>query len=316
MYSRAVYPHRLQVNVMRWVLLLLLLAASPVWVGAQTKLNVVATTNIVADTVRQVVGESAEVTSLMGPGVDPHLYQATQGDLRTLSRADVIFYNGLQLEGRMESILAQMGRRTPTYALTEYMTPSDLLSDPSYQTFDPHTWFDIPLWIKAVERVRDAMVEVDPKNAATYRQNAERFIEKLHALHAEVEERLAAIPLGHRVLVTAHDAFGYFGARYGIEVVGLQGISTDSEYGLADVRSLVSLLVERGIGAIFIESSVSSHGIQAVIEGAKAQGHTVKIGGELFSDALGEPGTPEGTYVGMIRHNVETIVQALVGNMS
>lgn len=280
---------------------------------ANSKLNVVVTTNIVADIVRNVVGDAADVVSLMGPGVDPHLYNATQGDLRSLSRADVIFYHGLNLEGKMGSILAQMGRRIPTFAVTEYMTEEMLLLDPEWGTVDPHTWFDIPLWIKAVERVRDAMSEVDPPNAAVYAANAARYIQELEELHVEVEAKLATIPPESRVLVTAHDAFRYLGARYGLEVVALQGMSTDAEYGLADVRALVRLLIERDIHAVFPETSVSSHGIQAVIEGAKAQGHMVRLGGELFSDALGAEGTPVGTYIGMIRHNVDTIVAALAG---
>lgn len=295
------------------VVLLGLLTAVP-GALANSKLNVVVTTNIVADTVRNVVGDAADVVSLMGPGVDPHLYNATQGDLRSLSRADVIFYNGLNLEGKMGNILAQMGRRIPTFAVTEYMTEDMLLFDSEWGTVDPHTWFDIPLWIKAVERVRDAMSEVDPQNAAIYAANAARFIQELEELHAEVEAKIATIPPESRVLVTAHDAFSYLGERYGLEVVALQGMSTDSEYGLADVRALVRLLVERDIHAIFPETSVSSHGVQAVIEGAAAQGHTVRLGGELFSDALGAEGTPGGTFVGMVRHNVDTMVAALTQN--
>lgn len=284
-------------------------------VYAQAKLQVVVTTNIVGDTVRNVVGDAADVISLMGPGVDPHLYNATQGDLRTLSRADVIFYNGLDLEGRMGNVLAQMARRTPTFAVTEYMTLDELLLDPDWATADPHAWFDLLLWKKAVLRVRDAMSEVDPANASIYHANAERFMAEIDALHIWVEEQIATVPTELRVLVTAHDAFSYFGERYGIEVVGLQGLSTDTEYGLADVRNLVNLLIERRIGAIFAETSVSSHGIQAVIEGAKAQGHTVQNGGELFSDALGAEGTPGGTYLGMIRHNVSVIVSGLTSGL-
>lgn len=282
---------------------------------AQAKLQVVVTTNIVADTVRNVVGHAADVISLMGPGVDPHLYNATQGDLRTLSRADVIFYNGLDLEGRMGNVLAQMGRRTPTFAVTEYMTLDELLLDPDWATADPHAWFDLPLWKKAVLRVRDAMSEVDPANMSIYHANAERFMAEIDELHRWVEEQIATIPEEMRILVTAHDAFSYFGARYGIEVVGLQGLSTDTEYGLADVRNLVGLIIERRIGAIFAETSVSSHGIQAVIEGARAQGHAVQIGGELFSDALDAEGKPGGTYLGMIRHNVSTIVAGLTAGL-
>lgn len=296
-------------------MLVAVLAFAGMAAGAQARLQVVVTTNIVADTVKNVVGDAADVISLMGPGVDPHLYNATQGDLRTLSRADVIFYNGLDLEGRMGNVLAQMGRSKPTFAVTEYMTTDELLLDPDWATADPHVWFDLPLWKKAVLRVRDAMSEVDPEHAAVYHENAARFLAEIDALHGWVEEQIASIPEERRVLVTAHDAFGYFGARYGIEVVGLQGLSTDTEYGLADVRNLVNLVIDRRIGAIFAETSVSSHGIQAVIEGARAQGHTVRIGGELFSDALDAPGTPGGTFLGMIRHNVSTIVAGLTSGL-
>lgn len=276
------------------------------------KLTVVTTTNIVGDTVRRVVADAADVISLMGPGVDPHLYQATHGDLRRLSQADVIFYNGFNLEGRIGDVLVQMARRTPTYAVTEYMTPDELIVDDGFGgMYDPHVWFDIALWVKAVERVRDAMIEVDGARAAYYADNASRFIDELLALDEEVRDTFAGIPAERRALVTAHDAFGYLGDRYGIEVVALQGISTEAEFGLADVRNLVDLLVERQINAVFIESSVSPRGIQAVIEGARARGHEVQLGGELFSDSLGAEGTPEGTYIGMIRHNVETIASAL-----
>lgn len=293
--------------------MLVLLPCAPSALAQQgPKLTVVTTTNIVGDTVRQVVGDGAEVVSLMGPGVDPHLYRATQSDLRRLSQADVIFYNGLNLEGRIGDILAQMSRRKPTYAVTEYMTPEELIADSGYGgTYDPHVWFDVSLWIKAVERIRDAMIEVDGARADYYSENAARFIAQLRALDEEVAAAFAAIPKERRVLVTAHDAFGYLGARYGVEVVALQGISTEVEFGLADVRNLVDLLVKRQIGVVFVESSVSTRGIQAVIEGARERGHEVTLGGQLFSDSLGAAGTPEGTYVGMVRHNVELITTAL-----
>lgn len=309
-----VFPSRAAARLAVWALLAFLVVGISADVSAQSsrKLTVVTTTNIVGDTVRNVVGDAADVISLMAPGVDPHLYQATQGDLRRLAQADVIFYNGLQLEGKIGDILQRMGRRTPTYAVTEYITPDELLVDDSFGgVYDPHVWFDVSMWIKAVERVRDAMAEVDPGRADVYAANAARFIAELEALDDEVEALFASIPPDRRVLVTAHDAFGYLGHRYGIEVVALQGISTETEFGLADVRNLVDLLVERQISAVFVETSVSARGIQAVIEGARARGHSVEIGGELFSDSLGAGGTPEGTYIGMIRHNAATIAEAL-----
>lgn len=292
--------------------LLFLPAAAPVLAQQSRKLTVVATTNIVGDTVRQVVGDAAEVVTLMAPGVDPHLYRATQSDLRRLSEADVIFYNGLHLEGRMEDVLAQMARRKPTFAVTEYMTADELLASADFGgMYDPHVWFDVSLWIKAVERIRDAMAAVDGARADYYAANAARFIEELRALDEEVAATFAAVPAQRRVLVTAHDAFGYLGARYGVEVVALQGISTEAEFGLADVRSLVDLLVERQLGVVFVETSVSPRGIQAVVEGARARGHQVQVGGELYSDSLGAAGTPEGTYVGMIRYNVQLMAAAM-----
>lgn len=280
--------------------------------GGGEGLRVVATTNIVADAVRNVVGEAGTVAALMGPGVDPHLYQASQGDVRRLAEADVIFYNGLQLEGRLGDVLVRMARRVPTYPVTEYLSHDELLEAEAFGgAYDPHVWFDVRLWMKAVERIRDALVEVDPDRAEIYRANAQAYLATLERLDGWVRARLALIPAERRVLVTAHDAFSYLGRAYGLEVVGLQGISTEAEYGLADVIELVDLLLARQIGAVFVETSVSGRGIQAVIEGAAARGHQVVLGGELYSDALGAEGTEAGTYVGMVRHNVEAILAAL-----
>mgnify|MGYP001474536962 CR=1 FL=1 len=298
-----------------WVCLIGLLWLASLPAGGQGNgpgLRVVATTNIVADAVRNVVGEAGTVVALMGPGVDPHLYQASQGDVRRLAEADVIFYNGLQLEGRLGDVLVRMARRVPTYAVTEYLSHEQLLeAGASGEAYDPHVWFDVRLWMRAVERIRDALVEVDPDRAETYRANAQAYLATLEELDGWVRARLALIPAERRVLVTAHDAFNYLGRAYGLEVVGLQGISTEAEYGLADVIELVDLLLERQVRAVFVETSVSGRGIQAVIEGAAARGHQVALGGELYSDALGAEGTEAGTYVGMVRHNVETMVAAL-----
>lgn len=291
------------------VLSVLLAAGEGAFAG---ELTIVATTNIVGDVVRQVVGDAATVVTLMGPGVDPHLYNPTHGDMRRLSQADVIFYNGLHLEGKMIDILVRMARSIPTYAVTEYMGPDDLLEPESFAgLYDPHVWMDVRLWTKAVERVRDALAEVDPQRADLYRRRAESYIAELEQLHRWVQEQVSTIPPQRRVLVTAHDAFNYFGRAYEVEVMGLQGISTDTEVGLADISRMVTLLVERRIPAVFVETSVSTRGIEAVIEGAAARGHRIRLGGELYSDALGAPDTPQGTYVGMIRHNVATLVEAL-----
>lgn len=280
--------------------------------AAEKKLNAVATTGMIADAVQNVGQEHVEVISLMGPGVDPHLYKASQGDLRKLSQADAIFYNGLGLEGKMADLFVRMARQTPTIPVTESVPESELREPPEFQGhYDPHIWFDVRLWIKAVERVRDALVEIDPAHAAAYRQNAAEYAGTLQKLDAEVRARIQTIPKNQRVLVTAHDAFGYFGRAYGIEVVSLQGINTAAEFGLRDVQRLVDILLERNVKAVFIESSVPRRSIDAVVEGAQARGRKVSIGGQLFSDALGAEGTPEGTYAGMVRHNVETIVAAL-----
>lgn len=292
------------------IMLLFLLGAGEGVFAAE--LTIVATTNIVGDVARQVVGDAGAVVTLMGPGVDPHLYHPTHGDMRRLSQADIIFYNGLHLEGKMGDILVRMARSLPTYAVTEYMGPDDLLETESFAgLYDPHVWMDVKLWIKAVERVRDALAEVDPQRAALYQRRAQAYIEELERLHGWVHQQVASLPPERRVLVTAHDAFAYFGRAYQVEVVGLQGISTDTEVGLADISRMVSLLVERQIPAVFVETSVSTRGMEAVMQGAAARGHHVRLGGELYSDALGAPDTPQGTYVGMIRHNVTTIVEAL-----
>lgn len=301
-------------RVTAFLLSLLLTAA---WIGIGTanafaQVNAVATTGMVADAVRAVGGDRVSVVGLMGPGVDPHLYKASQGDVRRLATADVIFYNGLSLEGRMADILVRMARQTPTFAVTEYV-PEELLMEPDQfdGQYDPHIWFDVTLWKTAVERIRDGLIEVDPGNAEVYRENAAAYLVQLDELDAYVRERLAEIPADNRVLVTAHDAFGYFGRAYDLEVIGLQGISTDTEVGLRDIQDLVTLLAERSIKAVFVESSVPRRSLEAVVQGAASRGHTVVIGGELFSDALGEEDSAAGTYIGMVRHNVDTIVASL-----
>lgn len=276
------------------------------------KWKVTATTGMVADIAAQVGGEKVEVTHLMGPGVDPHLYKASQGDINRIREADIIFYSGLHLEGKMGEIFAKIGKEKPVKAVTAGIPADQLLADPADpQAFDPHVWFDVSLWMKAVEQVRADLIAFDPANEAVYTANAQRYLTQLQELHQYAIAQFASVPREQRVLVTAHDAFGYFGRAYGVEVMGLQGISTASEYGLKDVQQLVDTLVSRKIKAVFVESSVPRQSIEAVVAGAAAKHHTVVIGGELFSDAMGAPGTPEGTYIGMVRHNVDTIVNAL-----
>ncbi|MEC0209517.1 zinc ABC transporter substrate-binding protein [Paenibacillus ehimensis] len=280
--------------------------------AASGKVKVTATIGMIADIVKQVGGAHVEVTGLMKAGVDPHLYKASQGDLKKLDRADIIFYNGLHLEGKMTDVFEKMEKTKPTVAVTKNIPESKLRGmEDGTGAHDPHVWFDVKHWISATETVRDELSKHDAANAADYKKNAEAYIKQLEELHQYAKEQIASIPEKQRVLVTAHDAFGYFGDAYGIKVMGLQGISTASEYGSKDVSDLRDFLVTNKIKAVFVESSVPKKSIEAVIEGAKKQGHEIQIGGELFSDAMGEEGTPEGNYIGMVRHNINTIVQAL-----
>ncbi|MFJ6414259.1 metal ABC transporter solute-binding protein, Zn/Mn family [Terribacillus saccharophilus] len=278
----------------------------------ENKLQVTTTIAQIADAAEQIGGEHVEVESLMGPGIDPHLYKATQSDMQKLQDADVILYNGLHLEGQMLEVFENMQDKTPAVAIGENIDGSGLLTDAEDNTLsDPHIWFDVAIWKDAIGSITDTFIEEDPDNKADYEKNETAYLKELDELKAYAEEQLASIPEEQRVLITAHDAFQYFGEAYDMEVMGLQGLSTDSEFGLADIQRLVDTLTERKIGAVFVESSVSEKSINAVIDGAKEAGHEVEIGGELYSDAMGEEGTEEGTYIGMYRHNVDTIVDAL-----
>lgn len=282
--------------------------------GSQSSGKLVVTTTIsqIADAVKNIGGERVDVQSLMGPGTDPHLYKATQGDIAKLQKADLIFYNGLHLEGKMLEVLEKMNKDKPTYAIGESIKNHELLVKADDKSaIDPHIWFDIDLWLEALKEVEKGLIKADPENKDYYEKNANEYFTKLEELKIYAASEMEKIPSEQMVLVTAHDAFGYFGAAYGMEVKGLQGLSTDSEYGLGDVQKIVDLLVTRNIKAVFIESSISERSINAVIEGSKSKGHDVKIGGELFSDAMGEEGTEEGTYIGMYKHNVNTIVNSL-----
>ncbi len=275
-------------------------------------LQIVATTGMITDALAEVAGEYATVEALMGPGVDPHLYKAAQGDLKKLTQADAIFYNGLHLEGKMGEILSKLARMKPVVAVADSLPNAKLINSTDYASaYDPHVWFDVALWAEVAGIMGEAMAEIDPAHAAAYRSNAQAYQEELQSLHQWVAAQISAIPEKQRVLITAHDAFEYFGRAYGIQVRGLQGISTVSEYGLRDVTELVDFITSRGIKAVFVESSVPSKALEAVVEGAKRQGHMAKIGGTLYSDAMGAAGTPAGTYPGMVRANVETITKAL-----
>lgn len=279
--------------------------------SADHQIRVVTTTGMIADIAENVGGERVEVTALMGPGVDPHLYRASEGDVRRLEEADVILYNGLHLEAQMGRVLEQMGERT-TVAVTEGIDRSELLTPAEFEgNYDPHVWFDVTLWMKATEKVRDTLVDLDPGHTDTYQANADHYLSQLRELDGYVREQATRIPEDQRVIVTAHDAFNYFGRAYGFEVRGLQGISTAAEAGTADVQNMAGFIAERQIPAIFIESSVSPRAVEALQKAVRARGQEVAIGGQLFSDAMGDPGTEEGTYIGMVRHNIDTIGSAL-----
>ena len=278
-------------------------------------LRVLATTGMIADIVREVGGDRVEVKGLMGPGVDPHLYKPTRSDMADLKQAEIVFYNGLLLEGKMADALirvASSGKRV--FPVTEILDTKFLLEPQGFDgLYDPHVWMDPQAWVKAVEVVRDKLIETRPLDQEAFTKNARSYVEKLGELDAYAEQVLSTVDAGSRVLVTAHDAFNYFGRRYGYEVLGIQGLSTESEAGVRDIEQIVESLVKRKISAVFVESTISRKNVQALIEGAKAQGHDVQIGGELFSDAMGMPGTYEGTYLGMIDHNVTLIARALGG---
>jgi manganese/zinc/iron transport system substrate-binding protein len=253
-----------------------------------------------------------EVTGLMGPGVDPHLYRAGADDVRALREADVIFYGGLNLEGRMAELFAEMGESRPTRAVTDDIPRESLLApQTAAEEYDPHVWFDVTLWMQAARTVADTLSELDPGSAGLYRANLDAYLTELRALDAEIAERLATIPPERRLLVTSHDAFEYFGRRYGMEVAGIQGISTAAEATTADIERIAGLVAERRLPAVFVESSVPRQTIDGLVAAAAQRGVQVSVGEELYTDAAGAPGTPEGTYIGMVRANVDRIVAAL-----
>ncbi len=275
-------------------------------------LNVVATTGMIADAARAVGGSAVSVTALMGSGVDPHGYRQTRSDIVAMSRADLVLWNGLYLEAQLEEFLAKLARKTKVVAVAEAAPENMLLAHEDYAgRADPHIWMVPDLWQYAVREVEAAMTATQPESAALFAENAAVYLETLQHAGDYAKRALSQIPQDSRVLISAHDAFGYFGRAYGFDVMGIQGISTESEAGLQRIRELVDMIVARDIKAVFVESSVSDRNVRALIEGAAAQGHDVQIGGELFSDAMGADGTYEGTYIGMIDHNATTIARAL-----
>lgn len=291
---------------------------------ADQRLNIVCTTGMIGDLARTIGGPHVAVTDLFKAGVDPHTYRATTDDLRTLQSARFVFYNGLHLEGKMGAVLEQLGERSSMGigdALAKLPPPTGssprdeiyksgwLLRDGDHP--DPHIWFDVRLWTKMADVVANKLAEIDAAHAADYRQRAAEYIGRLEKLDTEVGAALATIPAEQRVLVTSHDAFRYFGRAYGVQVKGIQGVSTESEASVGHITELVAFLTKSKVKAVFVESSVNPRNMQALREGCEKRGHIVNLGGELFSDAMGDPGTPEGTYEGMIRHNVRTVVEAL-----
>ncbi|HBS22300.1 MULTISPECIES: zinc ABC transporter substrate-binding protein [Thalassospira] len=278
-------------------------------------IDVVATTSMIADAARQVAGDRAKVTALMGPGVDPHSYRQTRSDIAAMARADLVLWHGLYLEAQLEEFFLDLEKRRNVIAVGEAIDTSKLLSHAQYKgRYDPHVWMDPQLWETVVLAVRDALIKTDPEGEATYRANADKHIADIEKLITYMQLVTKTVPEKSRVLLTAHDAFSYFGRGYDFEVLGIQGISTESEAGLRRVEELVDTIVDRKIAAVFVESSVPERNVRALIEGAAARGQKVEIGGTLFSDAMGEPGTYEGTYIGMIDHNATLITRALGGD--
>jgi manganese/zinc/iron transport system substrate-binding protein len=277
--------------------------------------KITTTVGMVTDIVGQVAGDKAKVTGIIGEGVDPHLYKPTRNDVVALQNADLIFYSGLMLEGKMADTLIKVARGgKPVHAVTELIDEKFLLEPPEMQGhYDPHVWMDVKAWAKCVEAIARALSEFDPTNATHYQQNGKRYVAELDKLDGYARKTIASIPQRSRVLITAHDAFNYFGRAYGIEVKGIQGISTESEAGLQDINRLVDFIVEKNIKAVFVETSVADRNVRALVDGARAKRKQVAIGGTLFSDAMGAPGSYEGTYLGMIDHNVTTIARALGG---
>lgn len=283
---------------------------------AQEPLSVVATTGMIADTARQVGGEMVQVQALMGAGVDPHAYRQTRSDIVSTARADLVLWHGLYLEAQMEEFLLELAETNAVVPVAEGLSRDVLLGSEDYpDLFDPHVWMDPAIWADVVQTVQVTLTEAMPDQADAFATNADALQAEIVTLVDYSTAALASVPENARVLLTAHDAFNYFGGAYGFEVIGIQGISTESEAGLQRIGELVDLLVDRDIGAVFVESSVSDRNIRALIEGAASRGHTVVIGGELFSDAMGEDGTYEGTWIGMIDHNVTTIARALGGDV-
>ena len=276
------------------------------------QLNIVCTTGMIADGIKNITLDSANIIALMGEGVDPHLYKATAGDLEKLYNADIIFYNGLHLEGRMIQVLEKLSRLKPVIPIANGIAETGLIIvDSASHTHDPHIWFDLKNWSFALRYASTQLQKYDSLDAEYYDKNTKKYLQNLLQLDSIVEQKISQIPDNQRLLITSHDAFSYFGKRYHIEVRGLQGISTAADFGLRDISDLVKIIVARKIRAIFVETSVSEKSIDAVVIGCKAKGHDVIIGGHLYTDAMGASGTLTGTYIGMMQANVKMITEGL-----
>tara|TARA_B100000787_G_scaffold137083_1_gene105929 strand:- start:237 stop:1178 length:942 start_codon:yes stop_codon:yes gene_type:complete len=276
------------------------------------KLNVVVTTSMLTDLVKNIGGDLINIQGLMGAGVDPHLYKASEGDVSKLFNADVIFYNGLHLEGKLVEVFEKMEAQKTTVALGEFLAKDGLIgSDYFASNYDPHVWFNIQYFKEFSDKVTNVLSNKDPKNAGSYTVNNIAFQQELDLLQTTVVNTIATLAPEKRILVTAHDAFNYFGKAYGFKVVGLQGLSTATEAGVQDVQQLSEYIIKNKVKAVFIESSVPRRTIEALEAAVLSKGHQVSIGGSLYSDALGDAGSVEGTYIGMFLYNVKTIVNAL-----
>jgi len=276
------------------------------------KIVVTTTTNVITDLVENIGGDNVSVSGLMGPGVDPHLYRPSASDVKLLQNADIIFYNGLDLEGKMGDIFVKIGKEgTSVLAVSENIPSESLLTLENDGNFDPHIWWDVKLWAEAAKVVATGLKEYDPENSDKYEKNLSEYLNQLEILDSNNLNKINSIPQEQRVLVTAHDAFQYFGHTYGFEELSIQGWSTDSEAGIREIQNLADEISKRKIKALFVETSISPATIEALEAAIQDKGHDIVIGGELFSDAIGEKGTPEGTYVGAFTHNIDTIVKAL-----
>jgi manganese/zinc/iron transport system substrate-binding protein len=298
-------------NILPFLIALLLLGCNDQSEKSK-KLRIVTTTTMITDLVKNIGGDYVEINGLMGAGVDPHLYKASEGDVTKLFEADIIFYSGLHLEGKLVAVFEKMEGTKHTVSLGDRLPENELISSENFaSSFDPHVWFNIQFFKQFAQIVTDELSKADPKNAESYSENNKIYQKKLDALESEVKTIIASLPEEKRILVTAHDAFNYFGKAYRFNVVGLQGISTATEAGVKDVQNLSEFIIRNNIKAIFVESSVPRRTIEALQQAVLSKNHQVEIGGSLYSDALGNAGTEEGTYIGMFKYNVKTIVNAL-----